>query len=130
MSRDELSRLMGDALADPDLIREAMTLKDRPALESFVRGRGYALTPDEMDEIWELASKVLGGGSEDAARWRSVHRGQRPPRPAGLASPLIRTARESGRIRPGRCPGRGTTGTIPSCCTACISDYSGIPARR
>ncbi|OIQ49433.1 hypothetical protein BerOc1_01358 [Pseudodesulfovibrio hydrargyri] len=68
MSRDELSRLMGDALSDPDLIREAMTLKDRPALESFVRGRGYALTPGEMDEVWELARKVLGG--EDAARWR------------------------------------------------------------
>jgi hypothetical protein len=61
---------MGDALADPDLIREAMTLKDRPALESFVRGRGYALTPDEMDEVWELARKVLGGEGVDAARWR------------------------------------------------------------
>ena len=70
MSRDELSRLMGDALADPDLIREAMTLKDRPALESFVRGRGYALTSDEMDEVWELARKVLGGEGVDAARWR------------------------------------------------------------
>jgi hypothetical protein len=71
MSRDELSRLMGDALADPELIREAMTLKDRPALETFVRDRGYALTPDEMDEVWELASKVLGGGvGMDAARWR------------------------------------------------------------
>ncbi|XXJ21184.1 hypothetical protein ACR42D_16940 [Desulfovibrio caledoniensis] len=70
MSRDELSRLVGDALADPDLIREAMTLRDRPALESFVRGRGYALSPDEMDEVWELARKVLGGEDVDAARWR------------------------------------------------------------
>jgi hypothetical protein len=70
MSRDELSRLMGDALADPELIREAMTLKDRPALEAFVRERGYALSPDEMDEVWELACKVLGGGGGDAARWR------------------------------------------------------------
>ncbi|WP_319583184.1 hypothetical protein [uncultured Pseudodesulfovibrio sp.] len=70
MSRDELSRLMGDAMSNPDLIQEAMTLKDRPALESFVRGRGYALAPDEMDEIWELACKVLSGGGTDAARWR------------------------------------------------------------
>jgi hypothetical protein len=63
---------MGDALADPDMIREAMVLKDRPALESYVRGRGYALSTGEMDEVWELASKVLGGGAEamDAARWR------------------------------------------------------------
>ncbi|MEZ7197627.1 hypothetical protein [Pseudodesulfovibrio karagichevae] len=72
MSRDELSRLMGDALADPELIREAMTLTDRPGLEAFVRGRGYALSPGEMDEIWELACKALGGGAgaTDAARWR------------------------------------------------------------
>jgi hypothetical protein len=70
MSRDELSRLVGDALADPDLIREAMTLRDRPALESFVRGRGYALSPDEMNEVWQLARKVLGGEGVDTARWR------------------------------------------------------------
>jgi hypothetical protein len=70
MSRDELSRLVSDALADPDLIREAMTLRNQSALESFVRGRGYALSPDEMDEVWELARKVLGGEDVDAARWR------------------------------------------------------------
>ncbi|WP_338668314.1 Nif11-like leader peptide family natural product precursor [Pseudodesulfovibrio methanolicus] len=83
MSRDELSRLMGDALADPELIREAMTLKDRPALEAFVRERGYALSPDEMDEIWELARKVLGGGAGavDAARWRLTTVGNEPLAP-------------------------------------------------
>jgi len=61
---------MGDALADPELIRAAMTIKDRPTLESLVRSRGYALTREEMDEVWELASKVLGGEAGDAARWR------------------------------------------------------------
>jgi hypothetical protein len=67
MSKDELSRLMGDAMSDPGLIREALTLPDRPALESFVRGRGYSLTPDEMDEVWELATKFLSG--EDTPHW-------------------------------------------------------------
>lgn len=72
MSRDELSRLMGDALADQEMIREAMTIQDRPALEAYILDRGYALTPGEMDEVWTLACKVLGSGSEpaDAARWR------------------------------------------------------------
>lgn len=71
MSRDELSRLMGDALADQEMIREAMTLTGRPALEAYVLGRGYALTPGELDEVWDLTSKVLGGGEPmNAARWR------------------------------------------------------------
>ncbi|WP_272701696.1 hypothetical protein [Desulfovibrio sp. Fe33] len=72
MSRDELSRLMGDTLSNPDMIREAMAIKDRPALESYIQDRGYDLSREELDEIWELASKVLNGSGEpaSAARWR------------------------------------------------------------
>ncbi|EGB14977.1 hypothetical protein DND132_1771 [Pseudodesulfovibrio mercurii] len=72
MSRDELSRLLGDALADPDMIRKAMTLTDRPAMETYIRERGYALAPEEMDEVWTLARDVMGSeaGPMSAARWR------------------------------------------------------------
>lgn len=71
MSRDELSRLIGDALADPDMIRDAMNIKDRPAMDAFILGKGYALTPEELDEIWELSARVLSGSAEpeSAARW-------------------------------------------------------------
>lgn len=71
MSRNELSRLIGDALADQEMIREAMTFRDRTALESYVRARGYELTSGEVDEVWDLASRVRGRtGTADAARWR------------------------------------------------------------
>lgn len=72
MSKDELSRLMGDALADPDMIRKAMTLTDRPSLEAYIRERGYVLAPEDMDEVWALARDVLNNeaGPMSAARWR------------------------------------------------------------
>jgi len=71
MSRNELSRLIGDALADQEMIREAMTFRDRTALETYVRARGYELTPGEVDEVWDLASRVrVRAGAADAARWR------------------------------------------------------------
>jgi len=83
MSRDEISRLMGDTLSNPDMIREAMTIKDRSALESYIRDRGYDLSSEEMNEVWELASKVLGGSAEpsSAARWRLDTIGREPLAP-------------------------------------------------
>lgn len=71
MSRDELSRLIGDALADPDMIREAMNIKDRPSMDAYVLGKGYSLTPEELDEVWELSARVLSGSAEpeNAAPW-------------------------------------------------------------
>lgn len=71
MSKDELSRLIADALADPDMIRDAMNIKDRSSMDAYVLGKGYTLAPEELDEIWELSARVLSGsaGPESAARW-------------------------------------------------------------
>ena len=72
MSRDEMTRLIRDCLADPIMIQETMTIRDRPGLERYVRKKGYRLNRGEMADIWELAAKVLNGCNEplDAARWR------------------------------------------------------------
>ncbi|WP_316897410.1 Nif11-like leader peptide family natural product precursor [Pseudodesulfovibrio indicus] len=72
MSREELSRLIGDAMADPGMIQDAMNIKDRPSMAAYVRDKGYTLTPEELDEIWELAARALSGSAdpEGAARWR------------------------------------------------------------
>lgn len=84
MSRDELSRLVGDALADPDMIRDAMAIKDLSTMEAYVSGRGYELTPEELAEIWDMTSRVLSGEAEpmSAARWRiDASRGEHPVTP-------------------------------------------------
>lgn len=72
MSREEMTRLIRDALADPVMIEETMTITARPELERYIRRKGYRLTLEEMADIWTLASKVLNGNSEpmNAARWR------------------------------------------------------------
>ncbi|AMK10548.1 hypothetical protein AWY79_05155 [Pseudodesulfovibrio indicus] len=59
-------------MADPGMIRDAMTIKDRPSLDAYVRDKGYTLTPEELDEIWEFSARVMNGSAdqEGAARWR------------------------------------------------------------
>lgn len=64
MSRDELSRLVGDVIADPSMIAEAMTIKDQAAMEDYISSRGYELTKDEMIEVWSMTAKVMAGHSQ------------------------------------------------------------------
>ena len=61
MSSDELSRLVNDVMSNPAMVAEAMTITDQPAMESYITGKGYDLTPAEMDEVWAMTAKVLAG---------------------------------------------------------------------
>lgn len=61
MSRDELSRLVGDVMGNPTMLSEAMDIKNQAALEKFINNKGYKLTKDEMLEVWSMASKVMAG---------------------------------------------------------------------
>lgn len=64
MSRDELSRLVGDAMSDPTMIAEAMTIQDQQEMEKYIISKGYDLTKDEMLEVWSMAAKVMTGHDE------------------------------------------------------------------
>ncbi len=61
MSKDELSRLVGDVMSNPTMIQEAMGLKDQTAMEGYISSKGYDLTKDEILEVWTMAAKVLAG---------------------------------------------------------------------
>lgn len=64
MSREELSRLVGDAMGDPAMLAEAMTIKDQAAMEDYISSKGYELTRDEMVEVWSMTAKVMAGHSQ------------------------------------------------------------------
>lgn len=67
MSRDELSRLVGDVMANPGMMEVAMTIKDRTAMESYISAQGYDLTKAEMLELWSMTSKVMAGHAQPMA---------------------------------------------------------------
>jgi hypothetical protein len=77
MSSDELSRLVNDVMTDPAMVAEAMTITDQPAMEAYITGKGYDLTPEEMDEVWAMTAKVLAGHAH----------------PMGTTEELIRSAK-------------------------------------
>ena len=59
MSRDELSRLVNDVMGNPTMIQEAMTIQNQAAMEDYITSKGYALTKDEMLEVWTMTKKVM-----------------------------------------------------------------------
>ena len=61
MSQDEVSRLVNDVMSKPDMLTEAMAIKDQEAMEAFIVSKGYDLTKDEMVDVWAMAAKVMGG---------------------------------------------------------------------
>lgn len=61
MSRDELSRLVGDVMSNPAMVAEASTIQDQATMESYIRSKGYNLTKDEMLEVWTMTAKVMAG---------------------------------------------------------------------
>jgi len=67
MSRDEVSRLVGDAMSDPNMITEAMNIKDQAAMESYISSKGYELTRDEVLEVWSVTAKVMAGHTQPMA---------------------------------------------------------------
>jgi len=72
MSRDELSRMVGDVMDCPTMIREAAAIRDRETMETYIESKGYDLTRDEILEVWSMTAKVMAGHSEpmDTARSR------------------------------------------------------------
>jgi len=64
MSRDELSRLVGDVMSNPAMISEAMTIKDQTQMENYISSKGYELTKDEMLEVWSMTAKVMAGHAQ------------------------------------------------------------------
>lgn len=83
MSRDEISRLVGDVMSDPALIQEAMTIQDQHGLEQYISDRGYDLTKNEIVEVWAMTAKVMAGHSmpmsETQARINAVKNGVQAP---------------------------------------------------
>lgn len=71
MSREELSRLVGDVMTNPSMIEEAMTIKDQPAMEEYIVNKGYDLTRDEMHEVWNMTAKVMAGHAQPMAEARA-----------------------------------------------------------
>lgn len=67
MSRDEVSRLVGDVMSDPSMIAEASSIQDQQAMESYISSKGYELTKDEMLEVWTMTAKVMAGHSAPMA---------------------------------------------------------------
>ena len=67
MSRDELSRLVGDVMRNPSMIQEAMTIKDQAAMEGYIMKNGYDLTKNEMIEVWNMTAKVMAGHAQPMA---------------------------------------------------------------
>jgi len=63
MSRDELSRLVGDVMGNSTMIQEAMTIQDQATMEGYITSKGYDLTKDEMLEVWSMTAKVMAGHS-------------------------------------------------------------------
>ncbi len=61
MSSDELSRLINDVMSNPAMVAEAATITEQPAMEAYIRGKGYDLTQEEMNEVWAMASNVMVG---------------------------------------------------------------------
>ncbi len=64
MSRDELSRLVGDVMSNPTMVSEAMSIKDQAAMEEYISSKGYELTKDEMIEVWSMTAKVIAGHAQ------------------------------------------------------------------
>ncbi len=67
MSRDEVSRLVGDIMSNPTMITEAMNIKDQATMESYISSKGYELTKDEMLEVWSMTAKVMAGHAQPMA---------------------------------------------------------------
>ncbi len=64
MSRDELSRLVGDVMANPGMMEVAMTINHKSAMESYISAQGYDLTKDELLEVWIMTAKVMAGHAQ------------------------------------------------------------------
>jgi len=64
MSKNELSRLVGDAMSNSTMIAEAMTIQDQQGMEEYITSKGYALTEEEMLEVWSMTAKVMTGHDE------------------------------------------------------------------
>lgn len=71
MSRDEISRLVGDIMSDPAMIKEAATIENQTAMERYIASKGYDLTKDEMLEVWSMTAKVMAGHSAPMADVRA-----------------------------------------------------------
>lgn len=67
MSRDELSRLVGDVMSNPAMIAEAANIQDQAAMEAYITSKGYELTKDEMLEVWSMTAKVMAGRTQPMA---------------------------------------------------------------
>lgn len=67
MSREEVSRLVGDVISDPALLQEAATIQDQAAMERYITAKGYELTREEMVEVWSMTAKVMAGHSAPMA---------------------------------------------------------------
>lgn len=67
MSRDELSRLVGDVTSNPTMAAEAMTLTDQKSMEQYITRKGYDLTKEEMVEVWAMTAKVMAGHAQPMA---------------------------------------------------------------
>lgn len=63
MSQDEVSRLVNNVMSKPDLLTEAMSIKDQQGMEAFITAKGYDLTKSEMADVWTMAAKVMAGGN-------------------------------------------------------------------
>ncbi|CCH48913.1 hypothetical protein [Pseudodesulfovibrio piezophilus] len=59
MSKEELSRLVGDVLDDPAMLAEAMKITDQTTLEHYITSRGYDLTTGEISEAWTMSTVML-----------------------------------------------------------------------
>lgn len=64
MSRDEVSRLVGDVMGNPAMMTEAMSITDQTAMEQYITSKGYELTKEEMIEVWSMAAKVMAGHAQ------------------------------------------------------------------
>ncbi|BDQ33837.1 hypothetical protein [Pseudodesulfovibrio portus] len=72
MSQEEVSRLVNDVMSKPDMLAEAMTIRDQAGMEAYITAKGYDLTKAEMADVWAMAAKVMAGRAEpmDAAEER------------------------------------------------------------
>lgn len=64
MSRDEVSRLVGDVMSNPAMTEEAANIRDQAAMEAYITRKGYDLTKDEMLEVWAMTAKVMAGHTQ------------------------------------------------------------------
>jgi|GEM_PF-1674848 len=72
MSQEEVSRLVNDVMSRPDMLAEAMAIRDQAGMKTYITAKGYDLTRAEMADVWAMAAKVMAGRAEpmDATKER------------------------------------------------------------